>query len=262
MRTLRVFFFLPSALSALSWANVLCYDKCLHTRSKTWKKTLWAKCKDKLQYWNIAPGTRWNCEVGFSSQQRIHGFTAHCDHRNRNVSQCPCFPCTYLTFSFMRCWRADPHGQQTRAHNIATHGLSLSSWLVAPVNVTSSYCTRQPANAMVRKGLWAHIIHIQPIAPLTYMHKHIGTDVWSCFVVVNILPYVSQFPYFIPQVMWLYQDVFIKTSFTSIHAKLIQPCIIMLSITLVPVLSDLLRLRAVERWAACQKLTEQREKPE
>lgn len=117
--------------------------------------------------------------MGFSSQQRIHGFTAHCDHRNRNVSQCPCFPCTYLTFSFMRCWRADPHGQQTRAHNIATHGLSPSSWLVAPVNVTSSYCTRQPASAMVRKGLWAHIIHIQPIAPLTYMHKHIGTDVTS-----------------------------------------------------------------------------------
>ena len=64
----------------------------------------------------------------------IHRFTVHCDHRNRNVSQCPCWRCTHLTFSHMLHLMAHLQRQRTQAHSTPSHGSSGSSWLVAPVD--------------------------------------------------------------------------------------------------------------------------------
>lgn len=64
----------------------------------------------------------------------IHRFTVHCDHRNGNVSQCPCWRCTHLTFSHMLHLMAHLQRQRTRAHSAPSHGSSASSWLVAPVD--------------------------------------------------------------------------------------------------------------------------------
>lgn len=167
---------------------------------------------------------------GFSIQQHIPGSLLHCDHKHVTMS----LLAMYDADIFLREMVA-PRRQQTRAHSSAARGLSRSSWLVA-TDVASSYCTRQPANAMVRKGLWAHITHPTHCAARVHTHRNSP-------ICVTLSRRVSKnsLLYFHPQ---------------EAHSALNNYA---LSNSLAPVLSDLQRQTMKERWAPVRHSEEEDE---
>lgn len=211
---------------------------------------------------------QWNCEVGFSNSASMDSQLIV----TTETEMCHNVLAGNVHIWHFLSWDADVRSAQT-ADTGTQH---CHTWIVTELMACSAcgptslalIAHDTPANVMVRKGLWAHIIHIQPIAPLTHMHKHrVYTHGYRCLGLFCRGQYITSCVpislFHTTSCVSLSRRVKIKTSsFTSIHAKLIQLCIIMLSIISAPVLSDLLRLRTAERWAACQKLTEQREKPE
>lgn len=198
-----------------------CYQ-CLHTCSKRKSCTI---AEINSNTWNaIELITVYNRAQGggFSIQQCIQDSRLHCDHEHVTMS----LLAMYIADIFL--WEmVDPRRQQTRTHSSATRGLSRSSWFVA-TDVASSYCTRQPANAMVRKGLRAHITPPPPHCVRSCTHTHRNRPICA-----TLSRRVS------------------KNSLRHFHTQEAHSALhnYALSNSLAPVLSDLQRLTMKERWA-------------
>lgn len=77
---------------------------------------------------------------------------------------------------------------ETQPHGIATHGSSLSSWLVAPVDQCQQLLPHTTASKRDGERRFASTYYTSNRLYRSYARA--GTDVWSCFVGINILPYV------------------------------------------------------------------------
>lgn len=113
---------------------------------------------------DVAPKcARWDFALS-----NIHGF--HCDH-SINVSHCPCWHCSYLTFSSM----LHVHGRFTRTANIGTQ--QRRTWIVSELmacsacGLVSFYC-KCPANKhdCEERYVSAHIQSKTPTHVPTHVH--------------------------------------------------------------------------------------------
>lgn len=156
---------------------------------------------------------------------------------------------------------ADAHRQHTGRDGTATHALSVSSWLIAPVDrcLWSSYRTRQPANVTVEER-FASTHSKQCYRSYTCTntcYAHVHADVFFCLVMVRRLPY-NVFQHFIclsnpiykceRVKVWIHcmQNSFSSASFSSQWYQPVWPA----------------ETDNRGKWAASQKLSEKREKPE